>query len=136
MPLNTRVRPALAPPVACVSGVCDAIVFVLVHNPDFSVLDTFHPAEEHFKLMKYWQDEYLEFDADDMALVKQVLQDRPEILLSVTDVHELAEGTHSTAPTQPAYEDIVVRGGVFTVWVMVLFAEETEALLASVFGTE
>ncbi len=123
-------------PVACVSGVCDAIVFVLVHNPDFSVLDVFHPPEELFKLMKYWEDEYLEFDEADMALVRTVLQERPEILLSVTDVHDLAEGTHSTAPTLQVFQDVVVRGGVFTVWVMALFAEDTEALLLSVFGEE
>ncbi len=120
-------------PVACVSGVCDAVIFVLVYDAAFQALGVYHSPTESFPLMKYWEDLYLVFSEEDMLLVNAVVQNRPDVLLTVSGEGDLVEGLHSTAPTLEVYQDVVVRGAVFTVWVIVVFAEETEALLSDMF---
>jgi hypothetical protein len=118
-------------PIDCVAGVCEAIRFVLLFHPDGSFLDVFHPEGTPNKLKKYFQDEYLDFTAEDMDQLRAQLLDPPEVLLGAGNNDALVEGTNASAPTLPEYQPYVVRGAAFTVYTILRYMLDTQDVLAA-----
>jgi hypothetical protein len=122
-------------PVFCTAGVCEAVVFMLVYEPDGTFVALFHPDEERLPLKKYWADEYLSFTPEDMALLSVQLAAPPDLLLTAEDADALVDGSHGTAPTWPEYQPYVVRGAAFTCFVVLDYSVRTQAALASLGST-
>ncbi len=119
-------------PVYCGSGVCEAVIFVLVFQPDTTFLDIFHPVGAPLDLKKYWEDQYLVFSDEDMGFLRAQLADPPAVLLAVPDTDSLVDGTYGTAPTFPEYQPFVVRGAAFTCYIILDYMVRTRGALAEI----
>lgn len=128
--LIAHARPVFTP-IDCVAGVCEAIRFVLLFEPDGTFLDVFHPEGTPNKLKKYWQDDYLDFDETDMALLRAQCASPPSILVQAADNDALVQGTNASAPTLPEYQPYVVRGAAFTVYTIVQYTIDTQEVLTA-----
>ncbi len=95
---------------------------------------------------KFWEAKHVVFDAADMKLTRDFVANPPEEYLAVTPcppgeeeeaidcgpaelVELLPGGNIDTAPTIPKFIPITVRGGVFTIYKMILYRLATEAIV-------
>jgi len=116
-------------PVYCVAGVCEAIQFVMAFSADKQPQAVYHPDQVEHRLMKYFDGFYESFSEEDMALLNDVFVAPPAVYEPITNVEEMVEGTHGTAPTLPEFQPVTVRGAVFTVWYIIRYGQRTQELL-------
>jgi hypothetical protein len=121
-------------PVGCEAGVCAAVRFTLVFDADFWPFDVFHVPGMAYDFKKYWQDEYLTFDTQDLSLLIDLVRSPPDLLLAAPTQADLVDGTNGSAPTRPEFQAYVVRGAVFTCYQVVQYAVDTGTLLAAMAG--
>lgn len=122
--------------VGCVTGVCLPIHYYECLDADGVHLDVYSALEgkdlatetDELYFRKYWE-EHIIFNEQDMVLTRSLIEDPPDAYRAVTDAAELVEGLTSTAPTVPEFIDITVRGGVFTIWIMIHYRDVTEEIV-------
>ena len=67
-----------------------------------------------------------------MALLNQLFVDPPAEYAPVESVEELIDGAYGSAPTLPEYQEITVRGAVFTIWYILNYGKATREVIETV----
>jgi hypothetical protein len=119
--------------VDCVSGVCQAIRFMLVFDTAGNFSTVFHQASALHDFMKYTQDQYLPFTEADRTQLNSILQNPPAALDALTDSADLVVGVSRTAPTKVEYQGVVVAGAAFTTYTVLMFMQDTKEIIRVMF---
>ena len=130
------IRPIFTP-VYCAADVCEAVLFDMAFELGGAQRAVYHPGGIQFLLMKYIDGTYAPFEDADMELLNRLFVEPPAAYAPVETVEGLVDGAHGSAPTLPEYQDLTVRGAVFTIWYILNYGQTTRELIeAGVFTTE
>ena len=129
------VRPVFTP-VYCVADVCEAVLFDMAFGPDGVQRAVYHPGGIQFVLLKYYDGTYDPFNEADMELLNELFVSPPAAYEPVETVDELVDGAHGSAPTLPEFQDITIRGAVFTVWYILRYGIDTRTMIGELGLTE
>jgi len=113
--------------VGCVAGVCNPIHYYECLDENGIHKDIYSVYEDPLYFRKYWV-AHIPFDEADMALTRSLVKDPPQAYIDVTDATELVVDFTDTAATTPEFIDITVRGGVFTIYILILYRFDTEMI--------
>jgi hypothetical protein len=118
--------------VDCISGVCDAIRVTFIFDPDLNCTNIFDAPGASHPLKKFVeQGGYINFDSDDMVLLRSLVLSPPQAMLDAPTTDSLVSGSHATAATLQEYTSFVVLGGAFTTWKVIQYSVTTRTLLES-----
>ena len=116
--------------IPCFGGVCLDIHYYQCLNPDGSHKDVSSIREDPYFYRKYWAGSHDLFTEEDVALTRELITNPPDEYTDVEDIAQMVDldygGSQTTAPTVPEFQDITVRGGVFTIYVMIEYRWLTE----------
>ena len=127
-------------PVACVLEECYPVEFVILYDDAqgfLHVTSKGYGVENRDFMKNTVKGGHVPFTDDDRVLLNTLTADPPEALVAVDDYHDLCDvendplGNPVSAATLPAYEDYTIKGAVFTVWLVINYRLETDAILLS-----